>query len=537
MRKKKTTDFNNDMKKSVFLYGKPNACKIAFILDAEKIYVNTVNKYIELLFTKTTLILPIVLNDKKGSELRAFEKEHRLKINSAYSQNAFDEAVTKLSNRLDDIRLDMCSLTYDIFVQSKTLFALSAAGASKDEMLKVLSEYKGSSDLISKLKKFKDFELRQNEFAIQYQEVSAGYKIPFMKKAALPIDSRIGSLEKSTDTEYPYVAVIGHPAKRGERITVPVDTTKKSLRRLDQYKKAGTFFVQIRGNSLKVTCAFEKKINSPERIKYEGVDIGITDALHTTKGAIGSLQPVIDFYKDTVEPAFADLSDLRNKKRNIRHYLHTHDLSDDVRRSLIAKMDRLEDMIKRAKAPFRKKRHYYQMLDQTIKEVVDMYINSIDKNTFTVLEKLDIRNFNKSRKVNSMFSMFARGKLSGRLMQQLNWHGYDFAEVDPTYTSQICPICGNISQDNRIGKNFKCTNCGHEDDADHNAAMNIRKRFHSEELLEILKNKHTHRQKADAIKEYYSTRHGGQMNYRCFGTACPYPNCAKECIPGSSACG
>ena len=87
-------------------------------------------------------------------------------------------------------------------------------------------------------------------------------------------------------------------------------------------------------------------------------------------------------------------ADLRNKKRKICHYLHSHDLSEDVRRSLIQKVDQLEHMIQTMEVPYRKKRHYYQMLDQEIKKAVSSYLNDLAKNTMTVLEKLDIREFN-----------------------------------------------------------------------------------------------------------------------------------------------
>lgn len=36
-----------------------------------------------------------------------------------------------------------------------------------------------------------------------------------------------------------------------------------------------------------------------------------------------------------------------------------------------------------------------------------------------------------------MFSLFARGKLQHRLMEELNWRGFDFLEVAPDYTSQV----------------------------------------------------------------------------------------------------
>lgn len=48
--------------------------------------------------------------------------------------------------------------------------------------------------------------------------------------------------------------------------------------------------------------------------------------------------------------------------------------------------------------------------------------------------------------------------------------------VDPAYTSQRCNRCGYVDKGNRDRARFDCLNCGHSDDADHNAALNIRDR-------------------------------------------------------------
>ncbi|MCY3852346.1 MAG: zinc ribbon domain-containing protein, partial [Gammaproteobacteria bacterium] len=41
------------------------------------------------------------------------------------------------------------------------------------------------------------------------------------------------------------------------------------------------------------------------------------------------------------------------------------------------------------------------------------------------------------------------------------------------YTSQTCHQCGHVDKDSRKQSDFKCTACGHADDADVNAALNI----------------------------------------------------------------
>ena len=56
---------------------------------------------------------------------------------------------------------------------------------------------------------------------------------------------------------------------------------------------------------------------------------------------------------------------------------------------------------------------------------------------------------------------------------------YDIAvsTVHASYTSKMCPICGCIDDDNRPNQEtFKCVECGYENNADFNAASNIKNR-------------------------------------------------------------
>ena len=49
--------------------------------------------------------------------------------------------------------------------------------------------------------------------------------------------------------------------------------------------------------------------------------------------------------------------------------------------------------------------------------------------------------------------------------------------VQASYTSKMCPICGCIEDENRPNQEtFECVECGHKDNADFNAAKNIRNR-------------------------------------------------------------
>lgn len=59
--------------------------------------------------------------------------------------------------------------------------------------------------------------------------------------------------------------------------------------------------------------------------------------------------------------------------------------------------------------------------------------------------------------------------------------------VNPKYTSQQCPICGHINKDNRVTQEiFCCENCFHNNNADINAAINIKNRMFIKEYKSLL---------------------------------------------------
>jgi len=61
-----------------------------------------------------------------------------------------------------------------------------------------------------------------------------------------------------------------------------------------------------------------------------------------------------------------------------------------------------------------------------------------------------------------------------QLDYKLYWRGGTLVEVNPRHTSQQCSSCGYTSKENRVTQEvFRCQACGHEENADINAAKNI----------------------------------------------------------------
>lgn len=507
-RAKKKKVLSNTHIRSVFLYGQPNVEKRRILEKLQADYTDAVNSYISILHDRNDCLLPLLKNDKKDFLLRKLEKGYRVKtLTSAYSQNAFDEAVTLLHNRLENIRKDVIAATEgSMFAVSVLLFHAVLTGQSREEMcdtlIRVRDGYKDKNkiqyydslcDMVKTMDE-KKFHGETAEVEMFYHMISDEYRIPVVNKAHVKMDTRLCCLEKAEDVKTSHILAVTIPGRKGKRLEIPVQASWDVLRRMAQYKVSGSMRYTITaGGFLKLTCSFEKKTQTPEEhSKVIGVDVGITDAFHTSDGqAIESFQPAIDFYQTEVEPSFGKLSALRNRKQQLRRFLKKHkaELPEAVSHNLRKRMDHLEKDIRQSKAPYRKKRHYYQIIEQTIRSAVDTYIESLhgDKTILTAMELLDIKEFNKSRKVNGMLSVFSRGKLTEKLMKELSWHGFPFVQVEPAYTSQTCPVCGYLDKASRNGKVFHCTCCGHTDDADHVGSINIKARAEDNEINAICK--------------------------------------------------
>jgi len=114
----------------------------------------------------------------------------------------------------------------------------------------------------------------------------------------------------------------------------------------------------------------------------------------------------------------------------------------------------------------------------------------ISKNhALVVLENLKVSNMSKSAKGSIEEpgkNVSAKSGLNRSILDQ-GWHGFksmlsykvekyggELVLVDPKYTSQKCHVCGHTAQNNRLSQSdFVCQNCGHSENADMNAAINI----------------------------------------------------------------
>lgn len=160
----------------------------------------------------------------------------------------------------------------------------------------------------------------------------------------------------------------------------------------------------------------------------------------------------------------------------------------------LAKLQR--KLAKRVKfsANWQKLKAKIQRLHRKIANVRNDFLHkattSISKNhALVVIEDLKVQNMSRSAsgtldhpgknvrvKAGLNKSILDQGWFEFRrqLAYKLAWLGGTLLLVPPQYTSQTCSHCGCVDKSNRLSQaKFKCTACGFECNADHNAALNI----------------------------------------------------------------
>jgi putative transposase len=106
-------------------------------------------------------------------------------------------------------------------------------------------------------------------------------------------------------------------------------------------------------------------------------------------------------------------------------------------------------------------------------------VQSVTPGTTVVVENLtDIRGRVKQRGRASRRRLhsWSFAQLRSFLEYKSEAAGCRVVGVDPRHTSQRCCDCGHIERGNRHGARFRCLACGRQDNADRNAAINIRDR-------------------------------------------------------------
>jgi putative transposase len=106
-----------------------------------------------------------------------------------------------------------------------------------------------------------------------------------------------------------------------------------------------------------------------------------------------------------------------------------------------------------------------------------------------IMEKLDFKSPALNKRMNRLLSKFGKGILTERLKNLEELYGIEIVYINPAYTSQECPSCGNVDKRNRNSqKNHCCTFCGKISNADVIGGKNI---DHRSSMVNVSKKSNT----------------------------------------------
>lgn len=147
-----------------------------------------------------------------------------------------------------------------------------------------------------------------------------------------------------------------------------------------------------------------------------------------------------------------------------------------------------KEMLLRQKKNNRRSKWY---LEQLVNEFLD-YCEEKGYNHI-VMENLNLQKTKSEAKnknginYNRVASLLHLNDIKHVIKRLANKRDIAVSWVNPKYTSQQCPICGHINKDNRITQEiFCCENCFHHNNADINAAINIKNRVEIKEYRSLL---------------------------------------------------
>ena len=519
--------------RSVFLYGNPTKVKMDCLIQTQNEYTDLVNHFIGLLASDHQYYLDLFNNNKQSPKIRLLEKVEREKhrLGSAFGQNAIDMAVKELHNHFTRIKNSlfgyynnedkkMTPYVSSIALLNSALLGLNEIDVIQHMIHLELSKKKVDNEKLVFYRNLENYIKNLNEVQREeyknttkehFLEKVTHWKLPFVKKATVQLDSRVCTIEVSENIAAEWVISLKVVGMKG-RISIPLYGSENGIRRLKQYKNCSPTYT-IKNGRIKVGIPFKKKIKNVKTKELLGVDVGIVDVMYSSDGRnYGSFSGMTGFYNEVIGKKEKNRSTLRNKMRTYQKQLKTtnHPYEADWLRNKIKQMNRI---LQGGKKFNRCKRRYAHEVDVRLSSSIKGLISDLKKEPKTVvLEDLEITKFDNGKQTNKRNSSWARGQLIKRLSSKLNWLGIPMIKVDPAYTSQMCHKCYHVDKKNRNGKVFCCTVCKHKTDADLNASVNIRNRANDHEIREVTeKYPYSTKKRHKGIKEILVTRHRSQL--------------------------
>ena len=276
---------------------------------------------------------------------------------------------------------------------------------------------------------------RQNKFiSKKFGELNLNYKIkPRFDGKTINLDNRFWSINTSTNSFDYWVKLSSIGNKIG--FLLPVKNHKHN-KKFSNWKRVGSCRLLRNNGKFKIELIYEQAtpvIHKPSKLL--AIDAGINCLMSCSDGR----QIGLELKKL--------LNELNRKKQKSKSYNH--------------KLNQIHNYVR-------------------------WCVNQLDWDNLSdlVIENLKYIQIDTKKRVSKatrkLLSKWNLGLWHHAIEQKCEENCVYLHQVEPKYTSQTCPRCGNVDKRNRDGVLFRCTSCGYEANADLNASINILNRFRQE---------------------------------------------------------
>jgi len=209
-------------------------------------------------------------------------------------------------------------------------------------------------------------------------------------------------------------------------------------------KVAGKWFV-----SVQLEQEIPDPVNQPESVL--GIDVGLKELATCSNGQI-----------------FKNHKYLRKSKKRIAH------AQKNLARKKFDKKTKRSSS-NRCKSKLKVQKIYNKISNQrkdAIHKMTSILVKT--KPRYIVLEYLNVSGMMKNHNLAGAIGDASFAEIKRQLTYKTAWYGGEIIEVDRFYpSSKLCRICGNIKEDLRLEDRVYICECGHVEDRDLNASINI----------------------------------------------------------------
>jgi putative transposase len=194
-----------------------------------------------------------------------------------------------------------------------------------------------------------------------------------------------------------------------------------------------------------------------------GIDRGVVVAVATSEG-------------DTFDRETTTAGEARRLKRLQQQISRQKNKRSNRRKATCAKLTVLNARIRNRRTDFAAQAAIRLVRDHGLVAVEDLKVANMTKSAKGTVEKPG-RNVRQKAGLNRAILARGWGGLVLKLEHAARYYGATIVKVNPAYTSQTCHACKHVAKESRESQAvFRCVACGHQDNADVNAAKNIRER-------------------------------------------------------------